>query len=153
MIKHGYIANNEAPATCSACGGKCCKNSPGITSPEDWGAPDESVMRANLAAAFQTGLYCIDWWEGHPETGDYSTSGYYVRPAQKGHERQLRHAGWGGECTFLGPRGCERSFLDRPYECRAMVPRQDYNCGDGDSKRTMAIRWLPYHHILEAFMR
>lgn len=49
---------------CTPCGGRCCKTIPGMTHPDDWGAPNEAEMTDRIKAAFASGRYSLNWWEG-----------------------------------------------------------------------------------------
>jgi Fe-S-cluster containining protein len=145
----------ENKTLCAECGGVCCKALPGGTFPEDFGMPDE----ARLQAALASGRYAIDWWEGDVTGGERGQT-YFVRPAVKGSEGELRDPAWGGTCTFfIHGTGCELAFSDRPYECRFLEPmplvdgrpkcRMDYPCGV-PCKKASAIAWVPYQYLLEA---
>lgn len=128
---------------CTDCGGACCKHLPGSAYPEDFGNDFEQVK-----AALATGRWAIDWWDGDPRNGkDELGSANFVRPAIKGYEGRLYHGAWGGECTFLGPDGCELKSKKRPRECRLLEPQEGkgkckmhQNCGKQDA----AIAWLPF---------
>lgn len=139
------------PETCGSCGGACCKQLPGIASPDDFGAPDRDEMRMRLKTAFDSGRWAIDWWEGDPRDGrDELDSARYVRPATKWREGRVRDASWGGACTFFGAVGCELAADERPLGCRSLEPAANHkDCipHDGD-KRDMAIAWLPYLDLL-----
>jgi hypothetical protein len=144
---------NENPTLCSSCGGKCCKQMPGITHPEDWGLPSDT---SRLEAALNSGRWAIDWWEGDPEntTGDYMKDNvdraFYVRPATQGNEGLLMDASWGGACTFHSEIGCTLSTNDRPKECRDLKPAEGGSCSMTTefTKRNAAIAWLPYNDFL-----
>lgn len=150
-----HETTNEKPSICRMCGGKCCKGMPGLTLPVDWGAPDRLVMATKLVDALATGRYAIDWWEGDPADGPLEQC-YYVRPAVVGHENQLRHASWGGQCTFLGPRGCSMEFHDRPSECRALKPSPgDHHCKfepEYKGKQWAVEQWIEYQPMLETII-
>jgi hypothetical protein len=158
----------ENHATCSQCGGSCCKNYPAGSTPEDWGAPNVDVMRSRLRTALDSGRYTLDCWEGDlPEFDHEPQYGqvYYVRPSIKGNEGKPLHRSYGGECTFLTPKGCEHSFTDRPALCRLLIPdpkadpesrkfdcQYPWNLGDDKtSDKLYACRlWRPYMALLEA---
>lgn len=133
--------------TCSACGGRCCKTMPGCAYPEDFGQALEK-----LDSALASGRWAIDWWEGDPRPGkDEMSKAYFVRPAVKGHEGRIYHGAWGGECTFLGPYGCELASDERPRECRHLEPLPEGVCEmHGDcGKQSAAIAWIPHAEALE----
>lgn len=152
----------ERPDICGPCGGKCCQNAPGIASPEEFGAPDEAVMRQEIGDRLCTGRWALDWWEGDPRpeperardedgnTESPSPPAYYLRPAVRGHEGALYHPSWGGVCTFHGPTGCE-IFPDRPDGCRGLEPHAEgTRClPRRNDKRAAAVAWWPYRALLE----
>lgn len=145
--------DTQDSTACAACGGACCKSMPGGTHPDDWGAPNTSIMFDRLVVALSSGLWSIDWWEGDPrglEEGDagYVSQGLYVRPATKGDEGRTFHASWGGECTFLTPAGCTLAHDARPLECRALEPKYPMRCEQHHGKNLTATAWIPYHDIL-----
>lgn len=100
---------------CGPCGGTCCKQHPGFAAPDDFADIDD------LVACLSSGRWAVDWWE--PQ----SQGLYLVRPAVKGHEGQLFHGTWGGECTFLTPGGCELRRR-RPLQCRTLRPLRGDCC-------------------------
>lgn len=146
---------------CEPCGGKCCKSYPGINAPEDFGAPNRDEMRTRIRAALLSGRWAIDWWEGDPrgydhgDDDDYLSSSEFIRPAQKGHENEIEHAGWGGACTFLTATGCELAHDDRPRNCRGLIPtlgpmtcqerRED---GSPVEKVDYVLAWIPYLDVI-----
>lgn len=143
-------AEVENSPVCAACGGKCCKFYPGITSPEDWGAPDKERMRKRIKAALDSGRYELDEWYGDPtgeKTGDDWFLVHMVRPSAH------RRLGVGGDferCGLLGPQGCYLPHADRPRQCRELEPGDPSgeHCGDRYSKRQAAIDWMPYQDVL-----
>lgn len=115
-------------ALCGPCGGKCCKNAPGLTVPEDW-----ESMEA-LEAALRSGDWGLRTWWGDPlervlERRLRRHGRLPVRPV----DRVLipRPAILGapgsdfgdeGQCVHLRHTGC--SLGDRkPFQCRELVPR------------------------------
>lgn len=159
---------------CASCGGHCCKRYPGITHPRDWTDPvNEAIMQDRLIEAFKTGFWSVDWWDGDPrvDTSDMSleelgtflsTEGrlrcaYFIRPRMKG--KPIRDPAWDGECSLLGPTGCTLSHDSRPVECRWLRPSKnfpdecDFPQDLGEKivgKRTLAVAWIPYHHVIKA---
>ncbi len=89
----------ENPELCAACGGECCKRSPGKTWPSDW--PD---LRRALVSALLSTLWATDF-----ATYDGGRI-YFIRPAIRD------HAG-------IVDAGCALSLKDRPWECRRLEPR------------------------------
>lgn len=155
-------------ALCNECGGNCCKRMPGSTHPAEWGETDDEKI-ANLADAFASGLWAIDWWEGDPRSddADFDTdaecvNGYFVRPGIVGHSAHvfgLRHAAWSGVCRMLQPTGCELRHDMRPIECRGLEPqpveiRKVRGCGTDATldtgKRANASAWMDFHHVILA---
>lgn len=152
-------------ALCTACGGYCCKNYPGITDPADWSPTlNKDEMIVNLAAALKSGKWSIDWWEGDPrgKVGKKHrvSVGYFVRPAVKGNEGRMKDALWGGrECSLLTEKGCSLPYEKRPIECRLLVPAKKFpdDCTypeklDGKivGKQVLSVRWIPYHDVIRA---
>lgn len=144
------LLETENPEMCARCGGKCCAYYPGITSPEQWGAPDKEVMRRRIAAALDSGRYVLDDWVGNPKVEhelDLSVVAVYmVRPAVKDGKRRLLN---NGPCTFLGNSGCDLSYTDRPRQCSNLVPGADgEDCSGSYDKRQAAIDWMDYQDVL-----
>lgn len=135
---------------CTPCGGRCCKTKPGITAPEEWGAPDVEVMHMRLAAAFRSGKYAIDWWEGEfPDTDVISPR--YVRPAIEG-DRGIEDPAWAGSgsCVFLSGKGCELEHDARPLQCRTLIPSADGKCKapEGVKHTDTIASWIPYQYTI-----
>lgn len=150
----GFIS----PQVCAECGGMCCKSLPGITSPEDWGAPDKDQMQTRLTEALGSGRYSIDWWDGDPRKGKHRiriSKGYFVRPATKRNSGGIYDPSWVGECVFLADDGCTLEHEQRPLECRYLEPklpaiREKSGCDShGIGKQSMAIAWIPYRKVLK----
>lgn len=142
--------NNNNPTLCAECGGKCCKGMPGCAFPEDFKEP----LKDNLIKALSTGKWAIDWWEGSPFEDDnwnYAYTAYYIRPATKGKEYQLKDPSWGGECTFLQENGCQLPADQRPKNCRLLEPISIGECKlhDNGDKKSAAIAWWPYNELIE----
>lgn len=156
------IINQSNEQMCRVCGGECCQRYPGSTSPEDWGAPDKETMLSRLVAAFRTGKWAIDWWEGDPlddgtehdcvQCGEF-INGYYVRPAtiKPKYQYSLRDPSWGGVCVFWSKNtGCWFALDKRPEGCRVLKPNKPGRClSPSDSnKHGHAIRWMDYHDVI-----
>jgi len=141
------ITNNENISVCSACGGKCCKNMPGILYPEDI---KEEITVDVLVKYYQEG-YQFDYYEGSVDGSD--KIGYYLRPQTIRSKDKIVDASSGGQCIFLEPGGCSKIFDDRPTECKALIPDKKYglNCGYDKyySRLNAAIAWLSYNEIIE----
>lgn len=142
------IPDNQNPSICGPCGGKCCKKQPGIYHPDDFGETEEEVKSA-VIAGLDRGDLTIDWWEGDPTGEDDDVSrGYFVRPASKDEEPSTRFRGlWHGECSRLGPDGCELDWADRPAQCRALLPRENNKCHLASAlfeKQPLAVAWKPH---------
>jgi Fe-S-cluster containining protein len=146
----------ENMGVCAKCGGMCCKEMPGVTSPEQWGIPlDEERVRK----ALRSGKWAVDWWEGDPRGLGYEDSGavsigYFIRPAVVGGGRGIFDPTWGGRCVFLRENGCELPENDRPLGCKLLEPNAS-NPGKckmhGEfSKKEAAIAWLPYYKTFES---
>lgn len=119
-----------ATAQCNGCG-KCCKASPGLFVPEDFGN-DLSRMREAIAA----GRVAIDWWEGERV--------YYLRPATKAMQGEVFDPSWGGECNYLTATGCELTYEARPRQCRGLVPGEPYCIESGADKYDFVTAWLEW---------
>lgn len=124
------------PATekCAECGGLCCKAYAGIVLPEQ--IPGDSVgeQTANLVAMLRSKKYCLDYWEGSPSI-------YFVRPAHKEWKGELIDASWGGECVFLGSRGCRLKPDKRPAQCQMLEPKKTKCVGHFGGKLPGAKAW------------
>jgi Fe-S-cluster containining protein len=128
---------------CIGCG-NCCKRAPGIVDSGD-------IKHKELIKMLDTGRYTIDYWE---QDGTMDQT-YFIRPAIKGHEGKLVHAGWGGACTFLTDKGCELPLEDRPANCRQLKPKtidQDF-CVDEMGKQARVFRWTGYQDLIEHIIR
>jgi hypothetical protein len=147
-----YESIDEAlnPHVCAQCKGKCCSYYPGMTSPEDWGAPDQDLMRERITQAVASGKYDFDSWYGDP-TGKSEEDGdvWMVRPAsQRQPLGQLDRMGY-ERCKMLGQAGCELPYQQRPRQCRDLDPKAGgEGCGDQYSKKQAAIDWMPYQQLL-----
>ena len=129
---------------CKRCGRRCCLKMPGATSPEDFKKP----LLSSLIAAFKTGMWAIDWFEGDPTGKGKIDKGYYVRPAIRG-VNELFDPSWGGACIFLTPKGCKLPPSKRPLNCRMLEPRGDGCCVlHIAGKCDIAIKWLLSHDII-----
>lgn len=151
------VANTEAPDICGPCGGKCCKNIPGTTHPNEWGDDPEEI-RSNIIAAIQSGYWSADCWDGDPRDevpdGEYLGKAMYIRPRRRGADVWDMAWGWENKpCMFLGPEGCVREHDARPIECRGLVPDPTgpTNCTPSKefNKRTNAIAWIPYQEFIQ----
>lgn len=149
--KHSY----QDAKTCGECGGACCQSMPGITHPEQFGAPNRTELVKNLISILSTpGLWAIDWWDGDPrdiefDEDNYYPQVYYIRAAVKG-VKILFHPTYGGECALLTELGCMLKPDNRPFECKTLKPIKD-SSGEIDCKqqirepkRTLSIAWLKY---------
>ena len=142
---------------CRVCGGKCCQHQPGPAWPEDFAEPLEDSLRIALSS----GKWAVDWYEGDCEDvpNEHRSKTLYVRPAYKGNEGKIFHAGWGGECCFLSLEGCELSDEARPRGCRALKPVptvRDENgmmidgckAEEGNDKEDCCRAWKEYEELL-----
>jgi len=144
--------NYLAPDICAACGGKCCKNMPGECHPMDFDRP----LDVSLYAAFTSGIYVVDWWEGDPREGmdyddeDYMDRALYVRV--RGHDDGpgVFHPAWfGNQCILLREEGCILAPESRPMSCRMLEPSTEKcRMHDEGGKHTMALAWLPYNDLI-----
>ena len=131
----------ENSEICKACKGICCKTSPGICFPDDF----DKEGKPSLEEAMASYNYCFDYWED-----DREETSFFVRPAEKGHDKELIHASWGGECAFLSKQGCLLKHDARPTQCRELIPVDSTgnDCRMSDekySKENAAIAWRPHY--------
>jgi hypothetical protein len=145
---------NLNPVICSKCGGDCCKYQPGITAPTQWGATREA-MTANLAEAFRTGWWAVDWWEGDAVPDGDLDDVYFVRPHAVGFDKDtLFHgAGHDRQCNFLTAAGCSLKPEERPDGCLHLIPEPSHeNClpKGAPSKREYAVMWRPFQDVILA---
>lgn len=147
-----------APEICAKCFGKCCKRYGGSAKPEDITRNFGDDLPIALRAAFATGLWVIDWWEGDPRGLDYDSSdyigrGYYIRPRMLGDNDGLYNASWGGQCALLIlGEGCSLAPELRPFSCRMIEPKGngDGECiSHGGGKNATAMAWLEHHTLIE----
>lgn len=136
----------QDPQKCAACGGKCCMYMPGITSPEDWGAPDKAAMLKKMRPAIQSGGYELHDWYGDPVTRSLDSGGTIWMPRPSGSA-----FGYGHRCNSLTAKGCAKSYLDRPRQCRDLAPGVDpakTGCEGGYTNQQAAIDWVPYQDVV-----
>lgn len=151
-----YESIDEAlnPEVCAQCKGKCCAFYPGMTSPEDWGAPDQELMRERITQAVASGKYDFDSWYGDP-TGKSEDDAdvWMVRPASERQPlHQLDRLGY-ERCRMMGDKGCELAYGQRPRQCRELEPKEGgQGCGDQYSKKQAAIDWMPYQQLLHGII-
>lgn len=147
------VSANANPSLCTPCGGKCCSHMPGTMFPEELSPssdPDEIFIKVH--DLLLTGRWSIDLWEGNPgleETWN-EVPGYYLRPATKKMQGHWFDASWGGDCTFHSVTGCELSEIERPTDCKTLIPHET-NCHqpEGWSKFSGVIAWYPFRSILK----
>jgi len=145
---------NLNTSMCAKCGGECCKEQPGITLPQQWGATAEEMLD-NLAAAFTAGRWAIDWWEGDVDPDGDLDDVYFVRPHAVGFDADtLFHgAGHNRRCTFLSNTGCTLTAETRPDGCLALIPNKPHTCelkNDDHAKKKYAWAWHPYQDVVLA---
>lgn len=135
---------------CAQCGGKCCKLYPGITSPEDWGAPDQAQMRQRIRAALNSGDYEFDDWFGDPTKE--SGGEFDVRMIRPKAQRRMGYKGEWDRCKLLKDAGCSLPYEQRPKQCRELAPGSvtGEHCKDQFSKQQAAIDWMPYQDLLRS---
>jgi hypothetical protein len=131
------------PGACGTCGGRCCKWGPGVTHPLQFGnTPPERIK--NMTEALVSKRYAVDAWE---MIGEGERNVYYIRPALKGKE-QVFDFSYGGECTFLGDKGCELQHESKPAECLGLQPGEGgKNCTEHKTlnKERLALdEWVKY---------
>ncbi len=116
---------------------------PGSMSPYDLPQPWQPQVEQLL----RSGKWCLDWWDGDTDPMGGMEQVYYLRPTIKGREQQVFHAGWGGECTMLGPQGCTLPREEMPTGCRNLVPRAKAGmpCTGTYDKEQVAQDWRPHN--------
>lgn len=147
--QESVVQEMEDPEKCVQCGGKCCKFYPGITAPEDWGAPDKAAMQVRITQAVRSGDYEFDDWYGDPtdEKGGGDFNVRMIRPTgQRG--LSVRRDEY-ERCQMLGDQGCKLPHDERPKQCRELVPGDPtgQHCKDQFSKKQAAIAWMPYQDV------
>ena len=137
----------EKPSICRKCGGKCCKRYPGSCWPVDFDSDYQKIR-----AAIESGMYCIDWWEGSISIpgAENLDRVYFLRPAVKGMEGVIYDPLWHGECIFL-EETCILTPEARPRGCRKLEPKEDGCISHVKPKYDAAIAWLSYQDLLESF--
>jgi Fe-S-cluster containining protein len=148
-LKMAPTPNYQDEKICSTCGGQCCKNMPGIASPEQFGVPDQNEMFDNLLKALSGGKYAVDYWEGD----ERAPTTYYIRPRTKRHKNNYPvDPSFGGECTFLNDKGCELLHDERPETCKSLKPGIE-DCTSEISKLDSVKKWIPYQKIIKNVLR
>jgi Fe-S-cluster containining protein len=127
MMTLTAIKINHCTIACHDCGGKCCKQAPGLFHPDQFKNDEE------IKALLRTGDYEIDSW--------YIEDGidiWFLRPAK---DSELI---WSGTCRFLTDDGCDLPRDKRPIECLALKPMTDGECKssiDGHPKEELVYEW------------
>jgi len=109
------------PATCAACGGRCCDAQPGACWPEDFGHDLERIV-----AAIHGGSFAV--------RASRSGGPLWVRPATvEGRRRGAKlDRGSTGRCSLWDPAtGCTLTFDERPAQCRWVTPIEYGKCNAG----------------------
>ena len=148
---------------CARCGGKCCKNYPGIFKPEELGdnfldriGKDlvlvldinvDPVMAKEIGIPDEALNLLVPYWEELKKEGLVGTNGAFssecfilaVRPKAKSDVAVINstssYKGVGNcVCSFWRRKsGCKLSHEERPWVCKELVPRDNFICGNGDS--------------------
>lgn len=149
------------PAICGPCGGKCCKNAPGLTVPEDW-----ESMEA-LEAALRSGDWGLRTWWGDPIKRALDRRvRRRGRPSVLPVERVLiprprvlgeseMEFGAEGHCVNLRATGCMLGER-KPFQCRELVPRApDEACrlAPEHHDEQIAMRWRSRAAVMEAIAK
>lgn len=141
------VVSNEDPALCGPCGGVCCKNGPGIYSPEQFGDDLEAVLRE----ALQTGRYRIGELE-HPD-GFF----LFVSPATVHTNGRVFDDSNGVACALLTPTGCPLPYEQRPAECQDLAPKLGPGgvlaCATGQAAGAYSLLWQPHQKLLKRLAR
>ena len=102
------INNNENRSMCSICTNVCCTQLPGGYSPNQISLSEqERLLRKELAE--------WDYWLTWNENEERFITWYYLRPAKKPGS---------STCIYHTNTGCSLSWEQRPYECKALVPKK-----------------------------
>lgn len=126
---------------CSECGGKCCKEFPGIFHPEDF---------QDVEKEYDPKIMCLDFWEGeYEDTGVRQP--YFVRMRSVKDGDRVANGLWSGECVNLGKRGCKLPRKRRAAQCNQLVASADGNCTVPEkyTKKNLVRAWLPYQEQLK----
>lgn len=145
---------------CTPCGGQCCKQSPGLMTPEDAGLHEGPEKLKNLLLSK---LYVLDWYEGDPRYISFMDprsehSGVYrLRPVGAtpflGYRGVVDRAWLGGRCTFLTDTGCSLPRDDMPAQCKGLQPAFGAcTMPEEVNTQSIAIAWLPYQNILSEIL-
>jgi len=136
----------KTPPICVQCGGKCCKQMPGIYCPDDL----QPITAAKIARMIAKGVACVDSWEGEIRPGAPENA-LFLR-GRTTTDRGPYTASWGGRCAQLTPTGCAMKRKDRPRVCRELQPGAtlDDDCFVPErlSKENCVVAWLPFQDAL-----
>ena len=150
----------ENASICSKCKGGCCKRSPGIVHPDDIIKKYGDITPDVIVDKYLKEGYYLDYWEGvfTKEDGSevYSketSTLYFLLPrSEYVSKTQAVYPSWGGRCNFLTENGCSLEFKERPFQCRVLIPQEDFNCNytteQKASKRHLVEAWLEYQEVL-----
>jgi Fe-S-cluster containining protein len=130
---------------CSKCQGKCCKNLPGSTIPEDFNLSD---LENELIQVLQNN-YCVDCYDSDSEQL------FYIRPRIKGINHIIDFNHWSGECIFLTETGCQLNENKRPYNCKMLEPVQNMHCKihNNAGRYDSAIKWKKYRNVIDNVLK
>ncbi len=135
------MENNENVNLCKECGGECCKQIGGHYSPKDF----EQITVKSLKEHIDKGYTSIDWWEGDVKDGPLERT-YYLRA--RNYCANVVDPSWGGACGLLTPQGCQLPFSQRPYACKALLPKSDGKCKQTYSKKQCCLDWYNHQSVL-----
>jgi len=125
------MQNNENREICSACGGKCCKCSPGFAVPRDFLKMPMFYLKPENWQVVTHYADSRDWLVIMPQT---SGGGIY------------------GTCCFLGVLGCVLEWEFRPFECRHLKPVADEigRCEARVKRDDIAPDWIQFQAELRS---
>lgn len=162
------IPNNENKEICAKCGGQCCKNCGCGFSTKDFKG---EITKEKILRLLETGAVSVDWWEGDPREDlaphleDYyipkyadkekTSRGYFLRI--KNIKANTYDPAFFGTCILLKEDGCPIDFEHRPYQGKALIPKDDnmflggffITCDSDYSKQECALEWFQYYDILD----
>lgn len=183
-----FVENKEI---CGKCGGRCCKNNPGIykggevePSLTDIGRKyvivADIIMNPALIKNFISGdsEHNVDElvkaskkaWDIMSENALISGSYFCaymlaLRPIGKNDRAGLNGTMFfpdgkirGNMCSMLTKTGCTLSLNERPYECKALIPSQDFKCSGNNNicgimSHELIVSWVPLQGKMRKILR
>jgi Fe-S-cluster containining protein len=131
IIPISSVNANEDKNTCAQCGGECCKGVPGVYHPDDlFDSMTDLEIKNKIISMLKSGNTVVTRREvvnediGYPYAAKTIAVNVLSARAVQGSNRSWFQHDNIGRCINLNDSGCVLSSIDRPRECRTLVPTQ-----------------------------